>query len=167
MRPSAAHHRAHTTGHNLKPFVEIIYGFGLMPGGISFRRGQPSSSPQSRILPQALQPTSNSGELSSSLRPPAICGQDLSCICPPARAGYRVRCSTGTGPWRAQGWHWPVDNPKRRDRRVVRAGGPRTPTGIAALRIFIPATAFAALAFPSTWRRVCGLDYPFTVLWLA
>src|SRR5262249_47178495 len=43
-------------------------------------------------------------------------------------------------------------------------GGTRTPTGIAALRIFVPATAFAALVSRlGTGRRVCGLDYPFTV----
>src|SRR5262245_55828660 len=43
-------------------------------------------------------------------------------------------------------------------------GGTRTPTGIAALRIFLPATAFTALDSRGTGRRVCGLDYPFTVL---
>ena len=45
---------------------------------------------------------------------------------------------------------------------LVRAGGLRTPTGIAALRIFLPATAFAAS--PRAGGAVCGLDYPFTVL---
>src|SRR5215468_5618794 len=44
-------------------------------------------------------------------------------------------------------------------------GGTRTPTGIAALRIFLPATAFTALVSRhGTGRRVCGLDYPFTML---
>jgi len=57
-----------------------------------------------------------------------------------------------------------VDNVARRVRRGGAGGGTRTPTGIAALRIFLPATAFAALAPPVTRGRVCGLDYPFTVL---
>src|SRR5262245_60665186 len=44
-------------------------------------------------------------------------------------------------------------------------GGTRTPTGISALRIFVPATAFAARAAALIApRRVCGLDYPFAVL---
>jgi hypothetical protein len=45
-------------------------------------------------------------------------------------------------------------------------GGTRTPTGLAALRIFLPATAFAASRAPHRCAapRVCGLDYPFTVL---
>ncbi len=37
-------------------------------------------------------------------------------------------------------------------------GGTRTPTSLSALRIFLPAMAFAA---PT--NRVCGLDYPFTL----
>lgn len=37
-------------------------------------------------------------------------------------------------------------------------------TGLAALRIFMPAAAFAARTTArSRWRPVCGLDYPFTL----
>jgi len=38
-------------------------------------------------------------------------------------------------------------------------GGTRTPTGLAAQRIFMPSAAFAA----PPCGRVCGLDYPFTL----
>src|SRR5690242_3354803 len=54
---------------------------------------------------------------------------------------------------------------KLQPRRRGAGGGTRTPTGIAALRIFLPATAFTALVSRHrAGRRVCGLDYPFTVL---
>jgi len=44
-------------------------------------------------------------------------------------------------------------------RRGGAGGGSWTHTGLAALRIFLPSTAFAALT-----SQVCGLDYPFTLL---
>ena len=53
---------------------------------------------------------------------------------------------------------------ERRKRNGGAGGGSRTHTGLTALRIFMPSAAFAALAgAPSAQRRVCGLDYPFTV----
>ena len=47
----------------------------------------------------------------------------------------------------------------------MRAVGVEPTRALRALRIFLPATAFAARAFaPSALRRICGLDYPFTLL---
>ena len=57
-----------------------------------------------------------------------------------------------------------ADNAHRSARRSCRWCGRRdsNPHGLSAQRIFLPATAFAAPAGTSC-RRVCGLDYPFTV----
>ena len=51
----------------------------------------------------------------------------------------------------------PLPGCVRLSKEVVRAVE-LNPHGLATLRIFLPATAFAVL----TWRQVCGLDYPFT-----
>lgn len=58
-------------------------------------------------------------------------------------------------------WRVPATRSPCRQSRSLMAGaggGTRTPTGLAALRIFLPATAFAAARM-----GVCGLDYPFTM----
>ena len=54
--------------------------------------------------------------------------------------------------------------PVRTLRKFGAGGGTRTLTSLAAQRIFLPSTAFAARrgALKRT-RQVCGLDYPFTV----
>jgi len=53
----------------------------------------------------------------------------------------------------------------RNNRKTGAGGGSRTHTGLAALRIFMPSTAFAASARALVSpRQVCGLDYPFTIL---
>jgi hypothetical protein len=153
MRPSAARPPA-PLAHNLTAVVELIFGMGnaaqsiATPAGTA-GHGSRAHAPQtttrtgSRSARSSFETIGRVARSDSSVPPFIPCGA--------AEVACRVSMDGAGG------------KPDPVWRRGGAGGGTRTPTGIAALRIFLPATAFAASP-PGAWRRVCGLDYPFTVL---
>jgi hypothetical protein len=91
---------------------------------------------------------------------------DVHCLCPARqrRSGVEVPATVRSRK-QPKRLHLSASQGIGKPRLCGAGGGTRTPTGIAALRIFLPTTAFAALASRhGTGRWVCGLDYPFTLL---